>query len=73
MQDLILAAREVQEFLLARSWKFCFIGGLALQRCGIPRLTRDMDLSLFSGFGHEAREEATVIPRPGRSVAGRTP
>lgn len=63
MQDLILAAREVQEFLLTRSWKFCFIGGLALQRWGIPRLTRDMDLSLFTGFGHEGEFVDILIAR----------
>lgn len=39
--------------MLAERWSFCFIGGLALIRWGEPRLTRDVDVSLFSGFGNE--------------------
>ena len=31
------------------------IGGLAVQRWGEPRQTRDVDLSLLSGLGGEAR------------------
>ena len=34
--------------------RFCFIGGVALQHWGEPRVTRDLDLSLFTGFGGEA-------------------
>lgn len=35
------AAREVQDFLRRSEYKFCFIGGVALQRWGQPRLTLD--------------------------------
>lgn len=34
-------------------WRFCFIGGLALQRWGEPRETVDVDLTLITGFGQE--------------------
>ncbi|MDD9986702.1 MAG: hypothetical protein OXQ31_10555 [Spirochaetaceae bacterium] len=37
MRDLFLLAGEVQAFCRERGWKFCFIGGLALQRWGLPR------------------------------------
>lgn len=39
----------------ARSWRFCFIGGLAVQRWGEPRLTLDIDCTVITGFGEEAR------------------
>ena len=53
MRDLFLLASEVQSFCRDRGWQFCFIGGLALQRWGEPRLTGDIDLSILTGFGHE--------------------
>lgn len=48
------AAGEVQSFCQQRAWRFCFIGGVAVQRWGEPRLTQDVDLTLLTGFGHEA-------------------
>lgn len=54
MNGLFAAAGEVQGVLVAAGWRYCFIGGLAVQRWGEPRLTRDVDLTLLTGFGHEA-------------------
>ena len=54
MRDLFLLASEVQSFCRARHWRFCFIGGIALQRWGEPRLTGDVDLTVLTGFGGEA-------------------
>lgn len=54
MIELFRHAREVQAFITKRGWPACFIGGLALQHWGEPRATRDIDLSLFTGFGGEA-------------------
>lgn len=34
-------------------WKFCIIGGLALQFWGEQRLTKDVDITLLTGFGGE--------------------
>ncbi len=54
MNGLFSAASEVQNVLLAAGWRYCFIGGLAVQRWGEPRLTHDVDLTLLTGFGDEA-------------------
>ena len=69
MRDLFLLAREVQSFCRDRGWKFCFIGGLALQRWGEPRLTGDVDLTILTGFGHEAAYISALCGR----YAGRIP
>lgn len=37
----------------AQGWRFGFIGGLAVQRLGEPRQTRDVDLTVLTGFGQE--------------------
>ncbi len=34
-------------------WRFCFIGGLAVQCWSEPRVTDDVDLTLLTGFGTE--------------------
>ena len=53
MNALFIAAKEVADFMKARRWKFCVIGGLVVQRWGEPRLTQDADLTLLTGFGDE--------------------
>jgi hypothetical protein len=53
MKDLFTLAKEVQEFLDSRGWKSCLIGGIAVQRWGEPRLTRDVDATLLAGLGSE--------------------
>ena len=53
MVEVIQAASELQSICQSNDWRFCFIGGLALQRWGEPRRTVDVDLSLFVGFGDE--------------------
>ena len=50
---LIDAALEIQGFCEHRRWPFCFIGGIAVLHCGEARLTRDADLTIFSGIGRE--------------------
>lgn len=51
---LIEAALEIQEFCERKRWRFCFIGGIAVQHWGEARLTRDADLEIFTGIGDEA-------------------
>jgi hypothetical protein len=51
--QLFIAALELQRFCEARNWPHCFIGGLAVQRWGDPRVTKDADLTLLTGFGGE--------------------
>jgi hypothetical protein len=53
LQAVLEAAEEVQAFCLKQGWRLCFIGGVALQRWGEPRLTQDADLTLLTGFGTE--------------------
>lgn len=55
MTELIPAAKKIQDFIESRGWKFCFIGGLAVQRWGEIRLTKDVDLTLLTDFGNEAK------------------
>lgn len=59
MTEVIRAALELQEVCEAHGWRFCLIGGLALQRWGEPRETVDVDLTLLTGFGGE---EAFIQP-----------
>jgi predicted nucleotidyltransferase len=53
MTDLISSAEALQKFCESRNWRFCIIGGLALQFWGEQRLTKDVDLTLLTGFGEE--------------------
>ena len=55
------AAREVQDFLRSSAGEFCFIGGVALQRWGQPRFTRDVDLTLLCPLGSEAETIDQVL------------
>ncbi len=55
MTELYLTALEVQRLCEGQNWPFCFIGGVAVQRWGEPRFTKDVDLTLFTGFGEEER------------------
>ncbi|MBY0270322.1 MAG: nucleotidyltransferase [Burkholderiales bacterium] len=54
MNALLATAAEIQEFLQRSNERFCFIGGVALQRWGEPRFTRDVDITLLCPFGQEA-------------------
>src|SRR5690606_1100249 len=53
MKPIFLTAHKVQTVFETEGWKFCFIGGVALQRWAVPRLTNDVDLTLLTGFGNE--------------------
>lgn len=53
MIELFGTAQQIQNFCHQQQWQFCFIGGLALQRWGEPRVTQDVDMTLLTGFGNE--------------------
>lgn len=53
MNPLVNLALELQLYFEKKNWKFCFIGGFALQHWGQPRMTKDVDVSLISGYGYE--------------------
>jgi hypothetical protein len=55
VNPLFGAAVDVEGFCQGRGWEFCFIGALAVIRWGEPRLTRDVDLTVLTGFGGEER------------------
>jgi hypothetical protein len=57
------AALEVDSFCRDRQWRFCFIGGIAVLRWGEPRLTRDADLTLLTGYGTEAPYIDALVAR----------
>jgi len=63
MMGLFQIAAELQSLFNQNEWSFCFIGGLALQRWGEPRLTVDVDVTLLTGFGSEDRFVDAVLDR----------
>ena len=63
MNPLFAAAAEIQNFLQRTGERYCFIGGIALQRWGEPRLTRDVDLTLLCPYGAEAQAVDPLLAR----------
>src|SRR5438876_7083100 len=55
LEELLLAAARLETLLAQQGWKFCFIGGIAVQRWSNPRFTHDIDLTLLTGFGQEEK------------------
>lgn len=55
MLEVYRAADVLQKHCESQHWRFCLIGGLALQRWGEPRETIDVDVTLLTGFGSEER------------------
>jgi len=53
MTELFSLALEVQDACKKNGWPFCVIGGLAVQHWGEPRFTKDVDLTILTGFGGE--------------------
>lgn len=63
MLELLRVASDLQAFCDAQGWRYCFIGGLALQQWGEPRETVDVDLTLLTGFGGEEAFAARLLSR----------
>lgn len=61
MLEVYRAAEELQRRCDAQGWRFCLIGGLALQRWGEPRETIDVDVTLLTGFGNEEAFIRTIL------------
>jgi predicted nucleotidyltransferase len=53
MHGLFKSATQIQKLLDKQRWKYCFIGGIAVQKWGQVRVTKDVDLTLLTGFGKE--------------------
>jgi hypothetical protein len=60
---LFAAAAELLAFCDAQGWECCVIGGLAVQRWGEPRQTRDVDITLLTGLGGEERFVDRLLTR----------
>jgi len=58
---LFQAALEVQDFFTANGWQFAFIGGLANMRWGQPRMTEDIDSTLWTSFVGEENVIDTIL------------
>ncbi len=69
MTRLVKLAAEIQQLLDTEGWKNCLIGGLVLQRWGEPRLTKDVDLTVLTGFGGEEEVVDLLMAR----YSGRRP
>lgn len=63
MKLVLETAKEVQDFLEENEWRFCFIGGIAVQRWAIPRNTNDVDLTLMTGIGPEEHVTQQILNR----------
>lgn len=61
MTLLIEEASRFQEFVIENGWDFYFIGGIAVQIWGEPRLTRDINLSIFTNFDNEPLFVETIL------------
>lgn len=67
LADLISAAARLQVSWKSMGFEFCFIGGLAVQHWGEPRLTNDVDATIWTEFGNER----PVIQRLMEQLPGR--
>ncbi|MGQ0813777.1 MAG: nucleotidyl transferase AbiEii/AbiGii toxin family protein [Gemmatimonadota bacterium] len=69
MIHLFREAARLQESLNSMGCRFCFIGGIAVQHWGEPRVTRDLDISLFTGFGGEPPVIDAVLSNYGARIS----
>lgn len=63
MNEILQAAVEVNQAFRSMGHPYCIIGGLALQRWGEPRMTIDIDVTVFSGFGNESAVVEQLLER----------
>jgi hypothetical protein len=64
---VMAAAAEVEAFCRGHGRRFCFIGGIAVQRWGMPNFTQDVDLTLLTGFKSQENFIDPVLQQfPGR-------
>lgn len=66
---VIAAALELSARLQVIGLPYCFIGGIAVQRWGQPRLTVDADATLLTGWGDEAPAVDALLTHFGGRIA----
>lgn len=54
MIELIEEAARLQKFVEDKGWDFHFIGGIVVQVWGRPRLTTDIDITIFTNLINES-------------------
>lgn len=62
-QSIWTSAVELQRYLDSCNYQFLFIGGIAYQRWGEPRVTQDLDLTLVTEFGAELPIIEAILKR----------
>ena len=62
-ESLWKSAIELQRHLESCDYRFCFIGGVAFQRWGEPRVTDDLDVTLLTTFGKEKPVIESLLKR----------
>lgn len=60
MDNLVATAAKLQRFLEENKVPFCYVGGIAVQHWGEPRLTRDVDLTVLAPGSEESLTELIV-------------
>lgn len=63
MTGLISEAAQLQIFVESEGWDFFFIGGIVVQVWGQPRLTQDIDITIFTNLSDEPAFIARVLTR----------
>jgi hypothetical protein len=63
MMDLLTEAKSLQDFIEQAGWPFYFIGGIAVQVWGEPRLTQDIDLTVLTDLRNEPGYIAAFLER----------
>ncbi len=61
MKALFEEAALLQTALENEGWEFFFVGGIAVQIWGEPRLTTDIDLTVFTGLVNENERVNTLF------------
>ena len=54
------AALDLQAFCQEHGWLFCIIGGIAVQRWGFERFTKDADMTGLTRFDDEPVVDALL-------------
>ena len=63
MNALYQAAADLQAFVVSEGWPFCIIGGLAVQRWGVQRTTRDADMTVLTNFVNDEACISALLKR----------
>ena len=70
MIGIFREALKLQEFCDGEGWQSCLIGGIAVQRWSQARVTRDIDITLLTGFGDEERFIAGLLAKYRSRIEG---